>query len=57
MGKISNNQQFGFIFQNLVYNILKENIQWKNYRINYWRTTDKAESRFYFNKQNEIIPI
>jgi predicted AAA+ superfamily ATPase len=57
MGKINNNQQFGFIFQNLVYKILRENIQWKNYRINFWRTTDKAEVDFILNKQNEIIPI
>ena len=57
MGKINNNQQFGFIFQNLVYKILRENIQWKNYKINFWRTTDKAEVDFILNKQNEIIPI
>jgi len=57
MGKLNNNQQFGFIFQNFVYNIIKENIQWKNYKIHYWRTTDKAEVDFVLNKQTEIIPI
>lgn len=49
--------ELGFIFQNLVKNLIEEQLAWKNWTINYWRTTDKAEVDFIINKGEEIIPI
>lgn len=47
----------GFLFQNFVYNILKKKIQNTSYRLNFWRTTNKAEVDFVQDHGTEIIPI
>ncbi|MEJ5352665.1 MAG: ATP-binding protein [Melioribacteraceae bacterium] len=49
--------ELGFIFQNLVKNLIEEQLVWKSWTINYWRTTDKAEVDFIINKGEEIIPV
>ncbi len=56
-GRLSNPGQFGFVFQNFIYNLLKEKITNKGYILHYWRTTDKTEVDFVINKGNELIPI
>lgn len=56
-GFLSNPNQLGFVFQNFVYNLLKEQIQNKGYILHYWRTTDKTEVDFVIDKGNEIVPI
>ncbi len=57
MGNLSLNNQLGFVFQNLVFNLLKEKISWKNQSIHFWRTTDKAEVDFVINQQTGYLPI
>lgn len=53
---ISDSMDFGFVFQNFIFNILQENVS-NNYEIKYWRTTDKAEVDFIIAKANEVVPI
>lgn len=57
MGNLNLNNQYGFVFQNFVYNMLKEFIKWKSWSLHFWRTTDKAEVDFVINKQTELLPI
>lgn len=55
-GNLNNSMDFGFVFQNFIFNILKEKLS-KNHEIKYWRTTDKAEVDFVIDKITEVIPI
>jgi len=57
MGNLSLNNQLGFVFQNFIYILLKEQTRQQNQTINFWRTTDKAEVDFILNKQTEQLPI
>lgn len=57
MGNLSLNSQLGFVFQNFVFNLLKELTRNQAQTINFWRTTDKAEVDFVLNKQTELLPI
>ncbi|MGC8654715.1 MAG: ATP-binding protein [Candidatus Kryptoniota bacterium] len=54
---LENQNELGFAFQNLVKNLICENLAWKNWNLNFWRTTDKAEVDFVIVKGNEVIPI
>ncbi|RLJ04144.1 MAG: hypothetical protein DRP18_05080 [Candidatus Aenigmatarchaeota archaeon] len=45
----------GEIFENFVYLQLKTNFN--DYKINYWRTTGKAEIDFILSRGNEVIPV
>ncbi|OQX87673.1 ATPase [candidate division KSB1 bacterium 4484_87] len=47
----------GYIFQNLIFLILKEVFSRQNYTVHYWRTTDKAEVDFVIDTGEQIIPI
>ena len=55
-GNLKNSIDFGFVFQNFIFNILNEKIS-KNSEIKYWRTTDKAEVDFVIDKINDVVPI
>ncbi|MBN1253036.1 MAG: ATP-binding protein [Bacteroidales bacterium] len=55
-GLLSNSMDFGFVFQNFVYNILKDKVL-RNMEIKYWRTTDKAEVDFVVDRITDVIPI
>ncbi len=58
MGKLTLNQQFGFVFQNFIFHLLKDELKWKNQSIHFWRTTDKAEVDFVINPNGDtILPI
>ncbi len=58
MGKLTLSLHLGFVFQNFIYHILKEELQWKNHTIHFWRTTDKAEVDFVIHKENNnLLPI
>jgi len=60
-----NNNQFisppeksdGFLFQNFIYQLLKESKMFNNTKINFWRTKDGAEVDFIAHLGSEIIPI
>jgi len=47
----------GFIFQNFIFNILREKIKDTSIRIYFWRTKDKAEVDFVMDLGKEVIPI
>ena len=47
----------GFLFQNFIYQLLKESKMFNNSKINYWRTKDGAEVDFIAHLCNDIIPI
>lgn len=47
----------GFVFQNFIFNLLKNKYQTPTSPINHWRTKDKAEVDFIFHDQGEIIPV
>ncbi|MFA5431338.1 MAG: ATP-binding protein [Candidatus Paceibacterota bacterium] len=57
MGNIDSSEKFGLIFQNFIFNILKEKIEETAATINFWRTLSGSEVDLIINKGNEIIPI
>jgi len=49
--------QDGMVFQNFIYSILDERFSHGLYKINYWRTKDKAEVDFVIHSQGGVIPV
>jgi predicted AAA+ superfamily ATPase len=47
----------GFIFQNFIFNILRDTLKTSSVAINFWRTLDKAEVDFVISPGIEIFPI
>lgn len=47
----------GFIFENFIYSILKEQLRWTEAKIHFWRSKDRAEVDFIVAKGDKIIPI
>ncbi len=47
----------GFIFQNVIFLLLKEKYKNSNAEIHYWRTKDKAEVDFVVDMGMELLPI
>ena len=47
----------GFLFQNLIYLLLKEKLRFQPSRIHYWRTKDKAEVDFVVEMGLQTLPI
>jgi predicted AAA+ superfamily ATPase len=47
----------GFVFENLVYLLLKEKLRFKTAKLNFWRTKDKAEVDFVIETGRELIPV
>jgi uncharacterized protein len=56
-GQVSGQDEFGFLFQNLMFNKLKESARFSGIKINFWRTKEKAEVDFIIDKGKEIIPV
>ena len=50
-------QEYGFLFQNFVMNILVERYQWKNSQVKFWRTTNGREVDFIIDSGKNIIPV
>jgi hypothetical protein len=57
MGNLSFPYSAGYLFQNFILNILKENIRYKGGNINFWRTKDRAEVDFILGSGGELIPV
>ena len=55
MGQIENIN--GFVFQNFVFNLLRQRYESPTTPINHWRTKDKAEVDFIIHSEGEIIPV
>lgn len=47
----------GFLFQNFIFNILKEKFHFGGSLLHFWRTKDRAEIDFIINFGKEILPI
>ena len=56
-GNINNNQNIGFLFQNLIFLMLSEKMQLASGKLHFWRSKDGAEVDFVVNVGKELIPI
>lgn len=56
-GNVSVPSQTGFLFQNLIFNILKEKIAFSPLTIHFWRTKDRAEVDFVLVSGTDILPV
>ena len=56
-GFFGNLKEMGFIFQNFVFNILKEKTKVSSSKICFWRTKDRAEIDFVIDLGSHQIPI
>jgi predicted AAA+ superfamily ATPase len=55
-GRLRQND-LGFVFQNLVFLILREKLRWSNAEIHYWRSKSGAEIDFVIDFGREVIPV
>ena len=56
-GQAARPDDFGFIFQNLVFNTLNEKLRFTGNRLNFWRTKEMAEVDFVVNSNHLTLPI
>jgi len=47
----------GFLFENFIFNLLNENIQYSNLKVNFWRSKSHAEVDFVIDFGNRLVPI
>ncbi len=57
LGNLTRPDDFGFLFENLSFNTLFSHFKFFNPKINFWRTTDKAEVDFIINYTRKIVPV
>jgi predicted AAA+ superfamily ATPase len=57
LGGIQRPEEWGWLLQNAVGNLLSEAVRWKGWTVHYWRTINGAEVDFVLNKQHEIVPV
>jgi len=56
-GSLIHFPETGFVFQNFVFNLLKEKFLFSPAEIHFWRTKDKAEVDFVINIGQQTLPI
>jgi len=56
-GNFGDLKDMGFVFQNFVFNILKEKTRISSSKICFWRTKDKAEIDFVIDLGTNFIPV
>lgn len=56
-GHVSSPSEFGFLFENFVFLLLRTRTVLSLTKLNFWRTKDKAEVDFILESGKEIIPI
>jgi predicted AAA+ superfamily ATPase len=56
-GSVPISRDVGFVFQNHVFNILKDQLRETAATIHFWRTKDRAEVDFVVNTGNGVLPI
>lgn len=56
-GGLNNPAEIGFVFENLVYLMLKEKSTFGADRLHFWRTKDGAEVDFVLEKGGRLIPL
>lgn len=52
-----NMPDIGFVFQNFVFNLLREKLRLSPARVHFWRTSDIAEVDFILDFVRELVPI
>jgi hypothetical protein len=55
-GHLESPAEKGFVFENLVFLILRQKLKFKAAKLNYWRTKDKAEVDFVIEAGKTLIP-
>jgi len=56
-GHLGSPSECGFIFENLVFLLLREKIRLEATKLNFWRTKDKAEVDFILERGRNVVPI
>jgi predicted AAA+ superfamily ATPase len=56
-GHLGSPSECGFIFENLIYLLLKEQVKLRATKLNFWRTKDKAEVDFILERGRNVVPI
>jgi len=56
-GQLSSSTDFGFLFENMVLNIIQDSLKHTGAVINYWRTKDGAEVDFIISRGEKLLPI
>jgi len=57
LGNIALPNDFGFPFENLVFNIIKQNLRFSGADVYFWRTKDGAEVDFIVDFRTHLMPI
>jgi len=57
MGRFQLKEDMGFLFQNFIYNLLKENVKPFGWDLHFYRTTDKAEVDLIIDRFTTQIPV
>lgn len=55
--KVAANSELGFLFQNFIFRLFKEELCFNPIKIHFWRTKDKAEVDFILDRGKDIIPV
>ena len=56
-GHLENSVEKGFVFENLVFLLLRQKLRFKAAGLHYWRTKDKAEVDFVIEGGKRLIPV
>ncbi|MEW6407249.1 MAG: ATP-binding protein [Patescibacteria group bacterium] len=56
-GNLYQPHELGFLFENLILNLLREKLRYTGSSIYFWRTKDGAEIDFVIDSKKEILPI
>jgi predicted AAA+ superfamily ATPase len=56
-GHLESSVEKGFVFENLVFLLLRQKLRFKAAGLHYWRTKDKAEVDFVIETGKELIPV
>jgi len=57
LGHIGDSYHTGFLFQNFIFSTLKEHVGENGWKLNFWRTKDKAEVDFIIHQGLTPIPV
>jgi len=56
-GRIESPTEGGFVFENLIFLLLRQKLRFKAAKLNFWRTKDKAEVDFVIEAGKRLIPV
>ena len=56
-GHLESPTEVGFVFENLIFLLLRQKLRFKAAKLNFWRTKDKAEVDFVIEAGKRLIPV